>query len=172
MENIDWLTSIRWGPTTDQAFITWIRGRPLRTVFSITSPIRCKSNNWKPPDWGPVLPREDWLRRGHHSFTDPEWLEDAVCCDNVENNCTCDAATRAAKKLVRACRFNFRAASSSSLKMSQTYKQQLNNLPKIQKVHTHTKQNAAIFWQGTHCSTLLILNTGQSSMSFHPKVYQ
>jgi hypothetical protein len=58
-------------------------------------------------------------------------MEDAVCCDNVENNCTCDAATRAAKKLVRACRFNFRAASSNSLKQSQTHTQQLNNLPKI-----------------------------------------
>jgi hypothetical protein len=66
-------------------------------------------------------------------------VEDAVCCDNVENNCTCDAATRDAKKLVRACRFNFRAASSNSLKQSQTYIQQLNNLPKIQKLHTRDK---------------------------------
>jgi hypothetical protein len=106
---------MRWGPTTDQALITWIRGRPLRTVLSITSPTRCKSNNWKSPDRGPVLPRGDWARRGHHSFADAGVLGDPPCCESVENNCACEAATSAARKLVSAWRFSFSAASSNSL---------------------------------------------------------
>jgi hypothetical protein len=97
--------------------------------LSITSPTRCNSNNWEPPERGPVLPRGDWVLRGHQSFTDPALLEDPTCCDNVENNCTCDAATSAARKLVRACRFNLSAASSKILKQIQIYVVQSNNSP-------------------------------------------
>jgi hypothetical protein len=135
------LTSMRWGPTTDQALITWIRGRPLRTLLSITSPTRCKSSNWKSPDRGPVLPRGDWARRGHHSFADPGVLGDPACCESVENNCACDAATSAARKLVRAWRFNFSAASSKSLH-SHKYTQNMWDL----RFFTVVTMKNGVFW--------------------------
>lgn len=91
----------------DHTRITWMRGRPLLTVFSITWPTLVNKSDASESSGVHGLVN----RTGAHHLRGSS----GVLSRCFENNWLCEALHRAVTKLVRAFKFNFKAASSNNL---------------------------------------------------------